>query len=79
MAHVGDTGSVMLSQWLRPAVFPVLHLLLPRLYESDNGVLTVIGTGVGAAAMLTQEIIKRLASRSSGRQQRGAMQPDSLG
>jgi hypothetical protein len=79
MAHVGDTGSVMLSQSLRPAVFPVLHFRLLRLYKSDKDVLTVIGTGVGAAAKLTLEIIKRLASRSSGRQQRGAMQLDELG
>lgn len=41
--------------------------------------VAVIGTAVGAAAKLTQEIIKRLPSRSSSRQQRGAMQPDSLG
>jgi hypothetical protein len=46
---------------LRPMLQPLISLLLERLYESKQGVLTQVAWGLGALAKLVQELLKRVA------------------
>jgi hypothetical protein len=51
---------LLLLKMARPAIQPPTTLLLQRLYESKQGVLTQIATGAGLVAKFAQELAKHL-------------------
>jgi hypothetical protein len=51
---------IISAKVLRPVLQPLLNLLLSRIYENEQGVLTQVALGIGGIAKATQEILKYL-------------------